>query len=256
MFLNSEKANQKGVELHSEGASFVELGAQSSNIQARQVGSEEEWNRIEPVLNHLKLKKIPISLDSFRPDVIQKSIQNGIKWINDITAGEYPGLMDIYMQNKDEIETLILMFSRDRSEKASSESKNILNPKTIKNEMIKFFDKKMEIFSKNGFNTDKIMIDPGMGFFLGEDPELSLQAIRACDELKKRYNRVFVSVSRKSFIGNILGGIPPQERTFGTLSAELELFELGVEAIRTHNVLALQQGIQIKKAIYPDKYLF
>ncbi len=255
MYYETEKAIARGIEIVKEGASFVEIGGQSSNIHATQITAEEEWETIEPALSELKNRSIPISLDSFRPLVIQKAIDRGVVWINDITGAESIELRELYSSEKARIKTLILMFSKDRQEKASIDSKNLLKPKNLKSEMIKFFEKRIESLTKMGFNQENIMIDPGMGFFLGVDPELSFEAIRSCEELIQRFKRVFVSVSRKSFIGNILGGIPPIKRGYGTLSAELELFEMGVEGIRTHDVLALHQAIQVKKSIFPERYL-
>jgi dihydropteroate synthase len=255
MYFESQKAITRGMEIYQEGAHFVEIGGQSSNINANQISAETEWETIEPVISKLKEKSIPVSLDSFRPSVIQKAIESGVLCINDITGAEKLELRELYSAERDRIETLILMFSKDRQEKASIDSNTHLDPQNLRTEMISFFEKRIESLTKMGFSQDKIMIDPGMGFFLGEDPELSLEAIRSCEELIKRFKRVFVSVSRKSFIGNILGGIPPLQRGYGTLSAELELFEMGVEGIRTHDVLALVQAIRIKKAIFPEKYL-
>ncbi len=229
------------------GASVIDIGAQSSNINAKIISDEEEWNRILPICKVLKSKNIRISIDTFKPNVIRKSIQERVDFINNINSFEGKECMKVLSEFNSIVPNLILMFSHDKSGIAKLGSN--LNPTTIIDEISSYFEKRISELLKIGISEDKIIIDPGMGFFLGENPELSLKVIAKISIFKERFKRIYISVSRKSFIGNILGGLPPLERNYGTLALEIYLYQKNIDWIRTHDPKPIFQSIRILKKI-------
>lgn len=239
-YLDPEKAIIKSDSLMKEGADVLDIGAQSSNINSLPVSPETEWSRLEPVIRHCKEKKYPVSIDTFTPFVIRRCLEMNVDYINNINSFRDAESLEAILHPPGRLPELVLMFSHNNADRASGVSG--LTPVTILKEVYKFFDKKIKHFEKAGIPTDKLIFDPGMGLFLGADPMLSVTIIKNISKIKKKYGRVLISVSRKSFIGKLLGDIPPAKRGKGTLLFENYLYGQGVDFIRTHEPEQLVQA--------------
>jgi dihydropteroate synthase len=242
LYLEKRNAIKKIEEL-AKGANIIDIGAQSSNMEAKIIPAELEWARIEPLIPILKNKKIKISIDTYKPFVIEKCIEKQVDFINNITSFSDEKSLEILTNNKNQLPELILMYSHNQKEKATANSNLTIN--SVMEKINAFFDSKLKHLQSFGIPTSKCILDPGMGLFLGEDPALSFQVIREIKNFRTRFGRTLVSVSRKSFLGKSLGNIPPQERNFATLAAELFLYTQGIDFIRTHEPLALHNAIHI-----------
>ncbi|MCC5814536.1 MAG: dihydropteroate synthase, partial [Leptospira sp.] len=175
-YLKPSSAMEHALHLIDSGADILDLGAQSSNPQSKPVPWEVEWERIRKIIELLRSEetrpnsdsKIQISIDSFRPQVLENCLKLGIDYWNDITALKNPLSLEILTSHKQNIPNLILMFSHNRGDRAVAQSN--LSPKTIVDHILKFFHLEMDKLIGAGISQEKIIIDPGMGFFLGEDP--------------------------------------------------------------------------------------
>jgi dihydropteroate synthase len=96
-----------------------------------------------------------------------------------------------------------------------------------------------------GIPETALLYDPGMGFFLSENPMVSFRVLQELEILKLEFPQLMLGVSRKSFLGNILGNLPTADREFVTLACELHLLKNKIPFIRTHNVLKLRQAEKI-----------
>ncbi len=242
-FLDPTRAEEKGNELISSGASVIDISAQSSNVNAIQIEPELEWTRIEKLIQKFQMSGYKISVDTYKPYVIRKSIEANVDYINNINSFRDKESLKILSEYKNSIPELILMYSHNNGDLA--EAKSDLTPNTIMDSIYRFLDHKITELQRVGVPESKLIFDPGMGLFLGADPLLSIEVLKNISEFKKRYGKVLVSVSRKSFIGNLLGGIPPKERASGTLAVEIYLYQQNIDFIRTHDVLQIQQGIRL-----------
>ncbi|EOQ88796.1 dihydropteroate synthase [Leptospira yanagawae serovar Saopaulo str. Sao Paulo = ATCC 700523] len=243
-YLNPDNAISKGIELLQEGADWLDISGQSSNIEAKFVTEEEEWNRVEPVIRYFVPKGIRISLDSFRPNVQKKAIEAGVRCLNDITGFTYEGdreFLKSYAKKYPELK-FIIMHSHNRN--IAKVKSNLSPEKVIKKIQMFFRDRRNELCSF-GIKESAIGYDPGMGFFLSEDPMVSFRVLQDIEILKLEFPQLMVSVSRKSFLGNVLGNLPIDEREFATLACELHLLKNKIPYIRTHNVLKLRQAEKI-----------
>jgi dihydropteroate synthase len=247
LYLDSNSAIKQANRLVNDGADIIDMGAQASNLEAIQISPEEEWQRIEPVLAELKKKNYRISIDTFKPEVIEKSILSSVEFINNIKAFTSKEEQEVLKKYIPQLPNLILMFSHNQGSKAELNSK--LKILTIIDTISDFFDLRLNELIKIGVPEEKLIIDPGMGFFLGEDPLLSIEVLKNILNLKKRFKKVLVSVSRKSFIGSLLGGLTPKEREIGTLALEIYLAENKIDYIRTHNPKQLKQSLKIREYI-------
>jgi dihydropteroate synthase len=247
LYLKPESAIQHADTLVSQGADVIDIGAQSSNINSKVIDPKEEWMRILPVLDHLQSQKVKVSIDTFKPYVIHKSIQRKVDFINNINAFQEPEVLEILSEYKTDLPGLVLMFSHTRGGIAKKES--TLQKDSIIDEISHFFDTQISKLLSLGVPYEKLIFDPGMGFFLGENPDLSFKVLSNIQILKNRFHRIYVSVSKKSFLGAVLGGVPPSEREYATLAAEIYLYQSKIDWIRTHNPLKIKQSIKILEGI-------
>jgi dihydropteroate synthase type 2 len=116
-------------------------------------------------------------------------------------------------------------------------------------ELRAFCRERIAAFAALGIARDRLVLDPGMGFFLGSAPAPSLHVLHHLGALQRELGPLLVSVSRKSFVGAVSGGAPAAERGPGTLAAELWAARAGVAWIRTHDVKALRAAWAVEQAI-------
>lgn len=192
------------------------------------------------MIDYLQKNKFPISIDTYKPEVISRSLDREVEYINNINGFVNPDSLLVLKSKVNQINKIIIMFSHSHSERAEGSSN--LKKETIVSEVKSFFRSKKLELNQLGILDSQIVCDPGMGFFLGDDPELSFEVLRNISELQNEFGEILVSVSRKSFLGNVLGNVPPIERGFASLSAEIYLVSRGIDFIRTHNVKALQNA--------------
>ncbi len=242
-FLDFEKSKVQAIKLIEDGADIIDLGAQASNINSKQISEIEEWNRLEKMIFFLKEKNISISVDTFKPFVIEKSILANVDYINNINGFENKESMEIIKKYKNKLPNLISMYSHNLGDIAIQNSN--LKKETVIDEILNFFRKKEKEFLEISIPKEKIIFDTGMGFFLSPDYEVSIEVIKKIDLIQNEFPNLLLSVSRKSFIGNLLGSIPPKEREIGTLIFELELIKKQISYIRTHNVKQLKHALKV-----------
>lgn len=118
-------------------------------------------------------------------------------------------------------------------------------PENIFDGIIDFFSQRINSLQNSGVSSERIILDPGMGFFLGSNPETSIYVLKNIFRVKEYFKLpILVSVSRKSFLGTIVGrGV--NERTPATLAAEIYISYMGVDYIRTHDVRALSDALKV-----------
>jgi dihydropteroate synthase type 2 len=127
-------------------------------------------------------------------------------------------------------------------------------PAKIFDRVTRFFDARVTALEKAGIARDRLILDPGMGQFVGRDPENSLILLRRLPELRTRYGLpLLVSVSRKGFLRK-LAGQPVERAGAATLAAELFAQGQGADYIRTHAPAALRDGVKVLKAIGKDRH--
>jgi dihydropteroate synthase type 2 len=118
--------------------------------------------------------------------------------------------------------------------------------------VVRFFDQRLAQLTKAGIAKERLILDPGMGQFVGKDPENSWILLRRLPELKSRFGLpVLVSVSRKGFLRRLVNR-PPAESGPASLAAELFADANGVDFIRTHAPAPLRDGLKVLKAIGKD----
>ena len=238
-YFEAQHALQRIQELITQGAAVIDIGAQSTRPGALSISSEEEWRRLEPVLDMLmqdfkhRLAKPIISLDSFCPEVILRALRDyPIDWINDVTGGENERILKIVAETPCTViltHSLTIPASRDTN--LSFESNPIRH-------LCEWAEQKIKKVTAFGIDQARIILDPGIGF--GNSPLQSLSLLREIDLLKNSGCEILVGHSRKSFL-KILSN--HADRDLETLGISHYLLRKRVDYLRVHNVEAHQRAL-------------
>lgn len=242
-YLDPDAAIAHALELTADGADVIDLGAAASNPDAAHVPPAEEIRRLTPIVAALKARNIEISIDSFAPETQRWALAQDVAWLNDIQGFPDPALYQALARSSVRLVVMHNVAPRGQAQRIDTD------PATIFDRLYRFFDERIAALERAGIARDRIVLDPGMGFFLGTDPEVSLAVLRRLNELKARYGLpVLISVSRKSFIRK-LANVDVAGSAPATLAAELFAAEGGADYLRTHDVGALKHALAVWSAL-------
>ena len=232
-------------QMESEGADFIDVGGMSTAPYLSTIISEKvESKRILDALKIIQnTSNLPISVDTCRANVARDALENGVEIINDISGLKY----DIKMQEVVSKFTPSLILCA-------------YDPKIILGDTVtttkKLLRESLKIAKKSSIPSEKIVLDPAIGFFrkTGEGPfftkiktdwiKRDLSIIKNLNSIKQNHP-ILISVSNKSFLGDLLGKENPSDRLFGSIAAESISVLNGADIVRTHNVEATKDAITI-----------
>ncbi len=240
-----EQALSTAERMLEEGADILDIGAESSRPGSAPISEQEELKRLLPVLIKLaKIANVPISVDTYKPAVAQEVLQEGASIINDITGLQrYEEMAQTISRFKAGV---ILMHMQGSPETMQE------NPQyeDVLKEVIEYLRQSISVAVSAGIASEKIAIDPGIGF--GKTDSHNLQLLNNLYRFSELGKPVLLGVSRKSLIGNILNE-PVEERLEGSLAATVSGLMQGVSIVRTHDVLATRRVVKVAEAILKEE---
>lgn len=223
-----------------DGADIVDIGAESSRPGANPVSVKEELRRTIPVIKKIvKRIKVPLSIDTYKPEVAKAALDNGVSMVNDITGLRNKKMARIVAQYKCGV-VIMHMKGTPRNMQKNPTYKSLID------EIIKYLDRAIKIAWDAGVDKEKIIIDPGIGF--GKTLEHNLEILNSLKEFKVLGRPILVGTSRKSFIGKILNQ-PPERRIYGTVASCILAALNGANILRVHDVKEVKQGLKVLDAI-------
>jgi len=211
------------------GAQVIDLGAAASNIGAQPVSAGEEIRRLDPVIAALAAGGTQISVDSFLPEVQRFAVARGVAFLNDIQGFPDPSFYRELAAASCRLVVMHAVQGRGRAQQVELTADEVLD------RIHDFFVGRLAALEHGGIARERLILDPGMGFFLSDRPEASLP--------------VLVSSSRKSFLRAITGRASALETGAATLAAEIYAAEIGADYIRTHDPGALGDALKIMAAL-------
>jgi dihydropteroate synthase type 2 len=229
--------------LAAAGAAVVDLGAAASNVAAGPVAAAEEIRRLEPVIDALAGAGIAVSVDSFRPEVQRFAIARGVAYLNDIQGFPDEALYPALAAARCRLVVMHAVQGRGRAQQMA------LSAEAVWDQIQEFFGARLAALAAAGVARERLILDPGMGFFLSSRPEASLRVLAGLGRLKQAFGLpLLVSVSRKSFLRALTGRVAA-ELGAATLAAELYAAAAGADFIRTHDPSALADGLAVTHAL-------
>lgn len=247
LYLAPAQAVARAQTLIADGADIIDLGPAASNPDAAEVWPAEEIRRLGPVLDALAPSGVSLSIDSCRSDTQRFALTRGVAYLNDIQGFADPAMYPLLAQAPCK---LIVMHAIARGVKADRTDSD---PRTICARIGEFWMRRVAALVAAGVARERIILDPGMGFFLGANAASSYTVLRSLSELRQQFGLpLLVSVSRKSFL-RTLTGRSAAESGAATLAAELYAALQGADYIRTHDVRALKDALTVVAAINADR---
>ena len=237
-----DAAIDHAVHLHTVGAWAVDVGAVSSNPDGAEVPAALEIQRLAPVVEALTARGIPVSIDSFAP-ATQRWAAPRVAILNDIRGFPDPSVWPDLAAASCEL-IVMHQVQQGRADRRITDATEVVDG------LFAFFDRRIHELTQAGIDPARLILDPGMGFFLGSTPEPSIAVLQALPRLKQLGCPVLIGVSRKSFLGAMLGGRPVDQRAAATLAAELYAAQHGADWLRTHDVAALADALAIHHRLH------
>jgi len=220
--------------LVAEGADILDVGGESTRPQSSPVSAEEELARVIPVIEKLAGEvAVPISIDTYKPEVAVRALEAGARMINDIWGlRRNPYLAQLAAEWE-----VPLVIAANQRETTYDQ---------IVPEVIASLSQGIELARDAGVVWENIIIDPGIGF--GKTLEGNLELIRRLGELKALGRPILLGTSRKSMIGLVLN-LPPEQRLEGTAATIALGIAGGADIVRVHDVLQMGRVARMTDAI-------
>ena len=235
-FEGRDLALAQAVKLVADGADIVDVGAESTRPGHTPVPLDEEWRRLEPVLGALvETISAPVSIDTSKAEVARRAIALGVSMVNDVWGLQKDADMGRVVAEGGA--ALVVMHNRETVDPDLD----------IEADMLRFFERSLDLADRAGVPRARILVDPGVGF--GKTKAQNLRALQATARLKAAFGLpVLVGVSRKRLFGDLLGaGV--ESRLVGTLAANLATLALGAAAFRVHDAAEHAAAFKVFHAI-------
>lgn len=239
-FFSAGDALRQAEKLIAEGADILDIGGESTRPKSARVSAEEEIRRVVPVIEAIvKRFDVPISIDTSKSEVADKAVEAGAEIINDVSGLRFDEkVAEVAAKYKT---GLVLMDLRGEFETMHNQTP----VSDILREVSDGFRQSLEKTERFGVGKNQIALDAGIGF--SKTFEQNLELIAKIDKLKAEFPDfpMLVGVSRKSFIGKILGDVPVEERLNGTLAANAISVWNGANIVRVHDVRETVEALKI-----------
>lgn len=225
-------------QLIKEGADILDIGGESTRPGALSISVQEELDRIMPVIEGLHGVPVPLSVDTYKPEVMRSSLMGGVSMINDINA----------LQHK---EALAAVAASDVAvclmhKQGPPQTIQRANYQDVVAEVLQFLHSRIESVQKAGIARERIMVDPGFGFDKTLTHNLTL--LRRLDEFSVLGVPLLAGISRKSMLGKITGQ-DVEHRIHASVAAALLAVMRGACMVRVHDVRATVDALKILNAM-------
>jgi len=240
-FLEPRKAVAHALKLVEEGAEIIDIGGESTSPGAVPVSESDELQRIMPVVEQLAGKlKVPISVDTMKPGVARAALAAGASIVNDVAANRPDESMWRIVAEASAGYVCMHMQGTPQTMQSNPVYNDVVG------EVGNFFFERIKRLNDCGMTPEQIILDPGIGF--GKTLEHNLQLLAGLQDFARFERPLLLGVSRKSFMGKLLG-----TNAEGRLPAALACACLAVEAraqiIRAHDVAETVQAVRMAEAI-------
>jgi dihydropteroate synthase len=244
-FFDAAAAIEHGLTLVAQGAEILDIGGESTRPGAEPVDEAEELRRVLPVVEALVGRvKIPLSIDTTKPAIARAALQAGASIVNDVAANR----MDHEMWR------VAAEFGAGYVCMHAPGATPLMPAEPVYGDVVRdvsvFFDDRLRRLGACGIAPEQVVLDVGIGF--GKTPRHNLQLLANLRSFAKWGRPLLVGVSRKSFIGTLLGG-EPNQRLPASLACATLAVESGAHIIRAHDVFETVQAVRMAGAVLANR---
>jgi len=231
------------VYLFKSGTNIIDVGGESTRPGSREIKIKIEWNRIKSIIKKFG-KKIPLSLDTRKSEIMERGIRAGVQLIND-TSGLKHDKQSINVIKRYKVPFVIHHIQgTPATMQIKPKYKNVLL------DIYDFFEEKIKYLRFKGIKHKHIIVDPGIGF--GKKLKHNMKLISNVSIFHSLGFPILLGVSRKRFIKDISGNNDNDKRLGGTISASLFAMMQGVQILRIHDVNDVIQGAKVFNELIKD----
>ncbi|MFT3850699.1 MAG: dihydropteroate synthase [Propionivibrio sp.] len=221
------------------GADLLDLGAESSRPGAIPASLDEEFDRLLPVLEVLAGCSVPISVDTYKPEVMRAAIAHGASMINDIYGFRRPGAIEAVAASDCAACVMHMQGEPLTMQRAPHYGDVIADVRD-------FLGERVMRLTEAGVARNRLLLDPGFGF--GKTLEHNLEMLRRLSEFRGEGLPLLVGVSRKSMLGTITGR-PVDRRLSASVAAAVIAAQHGAGIIRAHDVAETRDALAVLRAV-------
>jgi len=238
---DAEAAVAHGLRLAEEGADILDVGGESTRPGSDGVGAEEEIRRVVPVIERLvRETPLPVSIDTWRPEVMRVAVAAGAGMINDIRALRAEGALDAAAELGVPV-VLMHMLGEPRSMQEAPEYDDVVA------EVHRFLAERIFAAEMAGIPRKRLVADPGFGF--GKTTQHNVTLLARLDRFVELGVPVLAGLSRKRSIGELTGHAEAKARVHGSVAAHLVAAQRGATILRVHDVAATVDALKVLAAV-------
>lgn len=239
-FSSTDLAVEHAIKLIAEGADILDVGGESTRPGADPVSLDEELNRVIPVIEALsKVSTIPISIDTYKPEVMRLAIEAGADMVNDVRALQEPSALEI-VANSNVGVCLMHMQGTPQTMQTNPQYDDVVV------EVKQFLNDRLHATITHGIAKSRILLDPGFGF--GKTRAHNIILIQQLEKLNALGQPLLVGLSRKSVLAAIAGADEGQRSNASIAAAVISAMK-GAKIIRVHDVKATVDALAVVAAI-------
>jgi dihydropteroate synthase len=239
LHLQRDAALAHAHQLIAEGADLLDIGGESTRPGAKPVGIQEELDRVLPVIEGLRGAPVPVSIDTFKPEVMRAAIAAGAQMVNDINALQDAAAMNIVAGAN----VAVCLMHKQGDPQTMQQQPNYQN---VVAEVSAFLRERIAASEAAGIRRDRIAIDPGFGF--GKTLAHNLTLLCELGKLTGLDVPILAGLSRKSMLGAVTGRDTGQ-RLPASIAAALIAVQRGANVVRVHDVGATVDALKVLDAV-------
>ena len=237
LFFDRGIAINHALEMEAAGADIIDIGGESTRPGAEPVLLEDELNRVIPVIEAIRsASDVCVSIDTYKADVAEKAITAGANIVNDISGLQFDESMANVVKNNNVPVVIMHIKGTPREMQKDPHYDDLMQ------EVVAYFQERVEFCHQHGIKKENIILDPGIGF--GKRSQDNFELLRELKQIADLGYPVLSGPSRKSFIGLTLD-LPVEERVEGTAAAVTASILNGAKIVRVHDVQEMKRVVTI-----------
>jgi dihydropteroate synthase len=242
-FNTTGKAIAHALQLVEEGADILDIGGESTRPGATPVPPDEELKRVIPVIEGLRDVGVPLSIDTYKPQVMQAAITAGADIVNDVFALREPQALEIVAASQAGV-CLMHMQGHPQTMQADPQYDNVVS------EVKDFLKARLNAAEQAGIDRSRIVLDPGFGF--GKRTAHNLTLLNHLNDIQALGLPLLIGLSRKSVLRQVVGS-SVDERIHASIAASVVSVMKGASIVRVHDVKPTIDALKIVQAVMNEK---